>query len=123
MLQRMREKVDMRLRHDRYVMLVAIRDVQLSVTAHENPEPHPDGDPRNVGLWSCMVDWLCKFLSLRRKKNQIVGQPAAAPARACTIRYYTTPAVAVRPTTHRGGVACISALCFDALSNMQTHVH
>ena len=41
MLQRMREKVDMRLRHDRYVM-VAIRDVYDGM----NPEPHRDGDPR-----------------------------------------------------------------------------
>ena len=41
MLQRMRETVDMRLRHDRYVM-VAIRDVYDGM----NPEPHRDGDPR-----------------------------------------------------------------------------
>lgn len=52
MLQRMRETVDMRLRHDRYVM-VAIRDVHDGM--NPEAEPHRDGGPRNVGLWSCMV--------------------------------------------------------------------
>jgi hypothetical protein len=61
MLQRMRETVDMRLRHDRYVM-VAIRDVHDGM----NPEAGSRIVTVTRATLGCGRAWLCKYLSLRR---------------------------------------------------------